>query len=74
MLYFHRQYISIKVKFIENKAKADKLSMLEAMQKATGAYFVGMVGHIATLYRPHPNKKDRKIRLPQKDVGVKTTS
>lgn len=56
----------IKVKFIENKAKADKRMMVEAMQKGTCAHFVGMVGHIATFYRPHPDAEKRKIVLPQR--------
>ena len=64
----------IKVKFIEKKAKADKLAMVEVMQKATAAHFVGMVGHIVTLYRPHPDKKKRKIQLPQRDTTAKSMS
>ena len=56
----------IKIKFIENKDKADKREMVDALQHATRAHFVGMVGHIATFYRPHPIAKKRKIVLPQR--------
>lgn len=64
------QHELIKIKFLENKAKADKVAMLETLQKATGSLFVGMVGHVATLYRPNPNEMDQHIRLPQKEPGV----
>jgi RNA-binding protein len=56
----------IKVKFIENKDRADKRAMIEALQGASRAQFVGMVGHIAIFYRPHPNPEKRKIVLPKR--------
>ena len=62
------QHELIKIKFLENKAKADKFAMLETLQNATGSFFVGMVGHIATLYRPNPNERDQHIRLPKKEA------
>ena len=64
----------IKVKFIENKSKADKRMMVESIQKATSAHFVGMVGHIATLYRPHPEAAKRKIKLPKRDDANQVNS
>ena len=64
----------VKVKFIENKFKPDKLLMVEAMQHAVRAHFVGMVGHIATFYRPHPVAEKRKILVPQRRDSKKPNS
>lgn len=64
----------VKVKFIENKSKPEKLMMVEVMQSAVRAHFVGMVGHIATFYRPHPVAEKRKIVVPQRGDSKKTNT
>ena len=60
----------VKIKFIENKAKAEKLAMVDALQQATRAHLVGMVGHTVTFYRPHPDVAQRQIQLPQRHAAV----
>lgn len=54
----------VKVKFIEGKAKELKRLKILELENATGASMVGMIGHTAIFYRPHPQPKKRKIKLP----------
>ncbi len=54
----------VKVKFIEGKTKAQKYRKIGVLEKDTGASVVGMIGHIAIFYRPHPETDKRKITLP----------
>ncbi len=54
----------VKVKFIEGKTKAQKYQKISVLEKQTGACMVGMIGHIAIFYRPHPEADKRKITLP----------
>lgn len=54
----------VKIKFNENKNKAEKERITHELQKATQAQLVGTIGHIAILYRPHPEKDKRQIVLP----------
>lgn len=56
----------IKVKFVDLKDKAEKAGITDALARRTGAEVVGTIGHVLMLYRPHPNAKKRRIRLPQK--------
>ncbi|NNG02098.1 MAG: YhbY family RNA-binding protein [Desulfobacteraceae bacterium] len=56
----------IKIKFIEFKEKGQKLDICQILEKKSGGALVGMVGHVATFYRPHPEAKKRKIRLPER--------
>ena len=54
----------IKVKFVEFKEKEAKKELTEEIAKRTDACVAGMVGHVAILYRRHPDADKRKIRLP----------
>lgn len=54
----------VKVKFIEGKTKDQKNRKISILEKNTGATMVGMIGHIAIFYRPHPEADKRKITLP----------
>lgn len=51
----------IKVKFGEFKDEKRELS--EQLAEAVGAHVAGIIGNIAILYRPHPDRDKRKIRL-----------
>lgn len=53
----------IKVKFLD--FKEEKKELIGKLTDSTDSQFVGMVGHVATLYRPNPEEDKRKIRLPQ---------
>ncbi len=57
----------IKLKFIEFKKKEQKEQLAEAVQERTGCLLVGMIGHIAILYRRHKDAKKRRIRVPVRD-------
>ena len=52
----------IKVRFLERKEEKDELSTVIA--ERTGSERVGIIGHIAILYRQHPDPEKRKIHLP----------
>jgi RNA-binding protein len=65
------QHELIKLKFIENKSKADKQTMVDSLLKAAGAQFVGMVGHTATLYRPNDDPQKKRICLPTRAADAK---
>ena len=52
----------IKVKFLDYKD--EKKELVEQLVQATDSYFVSTIGHIAILYRPHPEAEKRKIILP----------
>ncbi len=54
----------VKVKFIEGKEKSYKQRTTEDLQTSLGAQMVGMIGHTAIFYRPHPDPDKRKINLP----------
>ncbi|OSM00380.1 ribosome assembly RNA-binding protein YhbY [Magnetofaba australis] len=53
----------IKVRFQEFKEQRNELS--EELAERANAHLVGIIGHMATLYRPHANPDKRKIRLPK---------
>jgi len=65
----------IKIKFIDFKDKAAKekiIGSLEQKEKIIGSLeqkafceMVGGIGHIAILYRRHPDPEKRKITLPE---------
>lgn len=42
----------------------DKKAMTEELARRSGAFLVGLVGHTAILYRPHPEKP--VIKLPKR--------
>ncbi len=52
----------IKVRF--NEFKGEKREIVGEMTRRTGAELVGMVGHVATLYRQNPDPEKRRIDLP----------
>ncbi len=56
----------IKVKFIEFKEKEQKEEITGRLEDHTGALRVGMIGHTAILYRPHPDPEKRSITLPKR--------
>ncbi len=55
----------IKVKFIEFKEKKQKRAIAEAIEMKTGCLMAGMIGHVATFYRPHSDPEKRRIVLPK---------
>ena len=57
----------VKVKFIEGKTKELKRLKILELESATGASMIGMIGHTAIFYRPHPQPDKRKIKLPSAD-------
>lgn len=63
------QHELVKIKFIEDKAKSEKKSLVEGLQKRTGAQLVGMIGHTAILYRRQADAEKRKIHLPTPPAG-----
>lgn len=54
----------IKIKFIDYKEKKKKTELSRDLEARTGSHLAGMIGHIAILYRPHPDLEKRKIVLP----------
>lgn len=55
----------VKAKFIDDKDKKSKARTLEALEKATDACLVGVIGHTAIFYRPHPEPVKRRITIPR---------
>ena len=60
----HRHEL-IKVKFIEFKEKKQKKEIAEAIEIKTGCHLAGMIGHVATFYKPHSDPEKRRIVLPE---------
>ena len=58
------QHELIKVKFIAFKEGDQKKEILEQVETATGAHVVGLIGHIAILFRQNRDPEKRKIKLP----------
>ena len=56
----------IKVKFVDLKEQRRELSLEIATR--TNSELAGLVGNIAILYRQHPDREKRKIRLPSLHV------
>ncbi len=55
----------IKIKFIDYKEKKQKKEIAGALEDRTGSRMAGMIGHIAILYRQHPDPEKRKIIFPK---------
>ena len=55
----------IKVRFVDDKERRRELAA--ELAEAVEAGLAGVVGHVAILYRPHPDAKKRRIELPQRD-------
>ena len=56
----------IKLKFVEFKEKEQKRAIISAIEERTGCEMVGMIGHIAILYRQQRNPEKRSIELPKR--------
>ncbi len=54
----------VKARFNDDKDKGFKTQAVTFLEKSTGAWAVGLVGHTAIFYRPHPDTGKRKIVLP----------
>jgi RNA-binding protein len=55
----------IKIKFIDYKEKKQKTEIAWSLERRTGSHLAGMIGHIAILYRQHPDPEKQKIILPK---------
>ena len=55
----------IKIKFIDFKEKKQKTDIARTLESRTGSHLAGMIGHVAILYRQHPDQEKRKIVLPK---------
>ena len=51
----------IKVRFLEGKE--EKRELTDKISEATGAEIAGLIGHVAILYKEHPEPKKRQIEL-----------
>ncbi len=54
----------IKIRFVDFKDQKKELSAQIAEE--LGAELAGTIGHIAILYRPHPEPGKRRIQLPRR--------
>ena len=54
----------IKVRFVDDKERRRELAA--ELASAVDAALAGVVGHVAILYRPHPDEAKRKIRIPER--------
>jgi len=54
----------VKIKFNDDKTKEFKAKTTAALEKATRSHVVGVIGHTAIYYRPHPEPEKRKITIP----------
>ena len=52
----------VKVKFVDRKD--EKRALTEELASETRCEIVGILGHIATLFRAHPDEEKRRIHLP----------
>jgi RNA-binding protein len=57
----------IKVKFVEFKEKTRKEAIAVTLEKETSAEQVGMIGHVAILYRQQKDPGKRTIQLPVRE-------
>lgn len=57
----------IKLKFIEFKKKEQKEQISKGIEERTGCQMVGLIGHVAILYRRHRDVKKRRIRVPVRE-------
>ena len=56
----------IKVRFVDEKER--RREMAAELAEAVDAALAGVVGHIAILYRQHPEEDKRRVQLPRRDV------
>ncbi|MDZ4859654.1 MAG: YhbY family RNA-binding protein [Candidatus Hydrogenedentes bacterium] len=55
----------IKVKFVDRKD--EKRALIDDLTGQTSSYLVGILGHVATLFKPNPDLEKRRIPLPGHD-------
>ena len=55
----------IKVRFVDHKS--EKKSFAADLAERLDAAVAGTVGHIAILYRPHPEADKRRIHVPRRE-------
>jgi RNA-binding protein len=55
----------IKVRFVD--LKRERRDAAQELADAVDAAVAGVVGHVAILYRPHPDVARRRIELPTRD-------
>ncbi len=55
----------IKVRLVGDKA--EKQQMVATLEVELGCSEVGLVGHVTTLYRQHPEAEMRRIKLPRRN-------
>ena len=58
----------IKVRLVGDKA--EKREMISEFESQLHCAEVGLVGHVVTLYREHPEQEKRKIKLPARGDSV----
>lgn len=54
----------VKAKFIDDKDKAFKSEAIKTLTQATASELVGLIGHTAIFFRPHPDPDKRRITIP----------
>lgn len=54
----------VKAKFVDYKQKSQKVAIAAELAVRTRSQLAGIIGHVAILYRPHPDPQKRKIILP----------
>lgn len=54
----------IKLKFNDHKEKEIKAALLDEITAKLKCHIAGTIGHVAVLYRSHPDREKRKITLP----------
>jgi RNA-binding protein len=63
-----RKHELIKIKFIEHKKKEQKKNIIGALCEQTHSDIVGMIGHVAIIFKLHPDPDKRLISLPEKTL------
>lgn len=58
----------IKIKFIEFKKKEYKKQFITEIEAKTGCRTAGIIGHMAIVFRRHPDAEKRRIVLPEKQL------
>ena len=64
-----RKHELIKIKFIDHKKKEQKKNILEALSQQTQSDVVGLIGHVAIIFKSHPDPEKRHISLPEKTIS-----
>ena len=54
----------IKIRFQDHKDKETKTALLDEICSRENCHLAGMIGHVAVLYRQHPDPEKRQVRLP----------